>query len=175
MRILLRSLVFFVTVGVVIAAGLWFADRPGQVELNWLGYRIDAGMHVIIIGVLLITLLLVVLYRLWWAIMRVAPGVGRIWRESRQRKGYAALTDGLVAVAAGDRDEAAKLAATAESILDNPPLTLLLSAQAAQLAGDNEGARAYFRQMLDRPETAFLGLRGLITYALNEDDIDRAR
>lgn len=175
MRILLRSLVFFVTVGVVITAGLWFADRPGQVELNWLGYRIDAGMHVIIVGVLLVTLLLVVLYRLWWAIMRVAPGVGRIWRESRQRKGYAALTDGLVAVAAGDRDEAAKLAAKAESILDNPPLTLLLSAQAAQLAGDNEGARAYFRQMLDRPETAFLGLRGLITYALNEDDIDRAR
>jgi HemY protein len=172
---LLRALVFFVTLGVVIAAGVWLADRPGEVGLTWLGYRIDAGMHVIVIGVLVITLLLVILYRLWWAVMRVAPGVGRMWRDSRRRKGYAALTDGLVAVAAGDRDEAAKLAAKAESILDNPPLTLLLSAQAAQLTGDKEGARAYFRQMLDRPETAFLGLRGLITYALNEGDADRAR
>jgi HemY protein len=175
MKIILRSVLFFVTLAVLIGVVSWFADRPGEVNLTWLGYRIDTGFHVIVIGILVITLLLVVLYRLWWMLMRVAPGMGRIWRDSRQRKGYAALTDGLVAVAAGDRDEAAKLASKAEKLLENPPLTLLLSAQAAQLEGDMEKARGYFREMLDRPETAFLGLRGLITYALNDGDIDRAR
>lgn len=175
MRMLIRALVFFVALAILIGVVSWFADRPGQVELTWLGYRVDAGVHVILIGILVIAAVLVVLHRLWWGLMRVAPGMGRFWRESKRRKGYAALTDGLVAVAAGDTSEAAKLAAKAENILDNPPLTLLLSAQAAQMSGDNEKARGYFRQMLDRPETAFLGLRGLITYALNEGDIERAR
>ena len=34
---------------------------------------------------------------------------------------------------------------------------MLLSAQAAQLRGDEGAAARYFNNMLDRPETAFLG------------------
>ena len=81
--------------------------------------------------------------------------------------GYRALTQGMVAVAAGDAEEAQKLARKADALLAEPPLTLLLSAQAAQLNGD-ETARPqrYFTAMLDRAETEFLGLRGLIMQAL---------
>ena len=45
-----------------------------------------------------------------------------------------------------------------------------LAAQAAQLNGDELAARKYFTAMLDRPETRFLGLRGLLTQALKTGD-----
>jgi HemY protein len=76
----------------------------------------------------------------------------------------------MVAVAAGDPDEAQRQARKADVLLAEPPLTLLLSAQAAQLGGDEDAARRYFSEMLNRPETEFLGLRGLLTQALRAGD-----
>jgi HemY protein len=53
-------------------------------------------------------------------------------------------------------------------MLRDPPLTMLLSAQAAQLNGDDKAAERYFHTMLDMPETAFLGVRGLLTQSIRE-------
>jgi HemY protein len=76
----------------------------------------------------------------------------------------------MVAVAAGDPDEAQRQARRADALLNEPPLTLLLSAQAAQLNGDEQAAKRFFTQMLERPETAFLGVRGLLRQALDRGD-----
>ena len=62
----------------------------------------------------------------------------------------------------------------ADSLLGEPPLTLLLSAQAAQLEGDERAAKGYFEAMLARPETEFLGLRGLLVDATKTGDRARA-
>jgi HemY protein len=76
----------------------------------------------------------------------------------------------MVAVAAGDAAEAGRQARRADVLLNEPPLTMLLSAQAAQLSGDEAAAGRYFRDMLERPETAFLGLRGLLIQAQRNND-----
>ena len=91
-----------------------------------------------------------------------------------ERRGYRELTQGLAAVAAGDGAEAQKHARKAEQLLAEPPLTLLLSAQAAQLAGDRDGAKRAFNAMLEDEQMAFLGLRGLIGQALREGDQSQA-
>src|SRR6185503_2820174 len=52
--------------------------------------------------------------------------------------------------------------------------TLLLAAQAAQLEGDETAARRYFEEMLKRPETAFLGVRGLLMQAMRTGDTTAA-
>jgi HemY protein len=70
--------------------------------------------------------------------------------------------------------ESRKLAHRAEALLEEPPLTLLLSAQAAQLDGDDTAAERYFEAMLDNPELEFLGLRGLLTRALRSGEAQRA-
>jgi HemY protein len=85
-----------------------------------------------------------------------------------------ALTRGLAAVAAGDGVDAQRQARKAEQLLDEPSLTLLLSAQAAQLNGDREGAHRAFHAMLDDEQMSFLGLRGLITQALRDGDQAKA-
>src|SRR5215469_652584 len=91
-------------------------------------------------------------------------------RERRRRAGYRALTQGMVAVAAGDPQDARRCARRADALLADPPLTLLLSAQAAQLEGDEMAAKKFFTAMLDRRETEFLGLRGLLNQALRVGD-----
>ena len=61
----------------------------------------------------------------------------------------------------------------ADKLLDHAPATLLLSAQTAQLEGD-EGAARTFQEMLKHQETEFLGLRGLLAQAMKDGDWESA-
>ena len=122
-------------------------------------------------------LILVCDRRLWLLYRWIVGAPGALlegWGESRRRRGYRELTQGLAAVAAGDGAEAQKHARKAEQLLAEPALTLLLSAQAAQLTGDRDGAKRAFNAMLDDEQMAFLGLRGLIGQALREGDQSQA-
>ena len=84
------------------------------------------------------------------------------------------LSRGLVAAAAGDSAEARRHARKAGSLLGAPPLALLLTAQAAQLDGDERGQMDAYHAMLEHPETEFLGLRGLFMQAMRRDDTQQA-
>ncbi|MET4805906.1 heme biosynthesis HemY N-terminal domain-containing protein [Limibacillus sp. MBR-115] len=167
-------LFFFIKLAIVIAAAIWLVERPGRVSVEWLGYRIDSSVGVLLLAVFLLMIAGTLLYR-FLATLRRAPGsIRQGLRDGRRERGYLALTQGMVAVAAGDPEEARKLATRANRLLDEPPLTLLLSAQAAQLNGDEAAAERYFLAMLEREETAFLGLRGLVNQALKAGDEDKA-
>ena len=85
-------------------------------------------------------------------------------------KGYHAISRGLIAIGAGDHRVARKSADEAARLSPDEPLTLLLSAQSAQMAGDRGGADSAFRAMVRRDETKLLGLRGLYVEAQRRDD-----
>ncbi|MGE4280830.1 MAG: heme biosynthesis protein HemY, partial [Magnetospirillum sp.] len=95
-------------------------------------------------------------------------------REARRQRGYAALSDGLAAVAVGDRKRAGKLAKQADKLLADPALTGLLTAQAAELSGDDGEAEKRLTSMVERPQTALLGLKGLLTLAKRRGDTEAA-
>jgi HemY protein len=168
---MLRALFYWLILAVLVGVAWYLADqKPGQVSLEWLGYRIDTSMGILLLAVGLLAGVAAVIYRFWRGLRRMPKGVGHSLRQSRQRRGYRALTQGMVAVAAGEAGEASRWARKADELLDEPPLTMLLSAQAAQLNGDDQAAKRYFTAMLKRDETRFLGLRGLITQALHDGD-----
>lgn len=172
----MRRLVFYVVgLAILIAIAVWLADRPGNVEIQWGDYLITTSVAVLVLVIAILAVVVAILYRGWiW----LKKGPGR-WRKSlhqnRREKGYESLTRGLVALAAGDSSEARRYARRADDMLDRPPLTLLLSAQAAQLDGDDKAATETFEAMLERPETEFLGLRGLMVEALRRGDYEAAR
>lgn len=166
-RVLLLYLPLLV---VLVGAALYFAYNPGDVTLEWLGYRLD--MHVGA-AVFLIVVVFLLLHFLWWVLSLVLhspQSFSLAMSNSRKARGYRALTRGLTAVAAGDAAEARRQAKVAHDLLGEPPLTLLLAAQAAQLAGDESSAERYFAHLTHAPETALLGLRGLTTGALKRGD-----
>ena len=166
-----RRLVFWaVAIAALIAAATWLADNPGSATLEWRGWRVDSTVAVLVGVVAAIAVAAAIIYRAARAVWRV-PGRLLAWRRlARREKGYRVLTRGLVAVAAGEAEEARKLASRAEKLLGDPPLTKLLTAQTAQLIGDEAAARKHFADMLEQPETAFLGLRGLILASREEGD-----
>lgn len=169
-----RALFYVIEVAVVVAIAVWLANRPGAVVVDWQGWRIETSVGILALALFVVVVLAAMLYSAWRWLRRQPHELSAARRHRREASGYRALTDGLAAVAAGDAAAARKLARRADSLLKSPPLTLLLSAQAAQLDGDEATARRCFEQMLERPETEFLGLRGLILQALRDGDDARA-
>lgn len=169
-----RTLAYLLVLVVLVGAAVWLADHPGDVSLEWQGWRIETSVAVLGLGVAAVAVLSALVYRVWLFFRRVPGRMAAGRRESRRRRGYLALTRGMVAVAAGDAAEARRQMKRADGLLGDPPLTMLLSAQALQLSGDEKAAEKFFSAMLARPETEFLGVRGLLTQSLRRGDTGKA-
>lgn len=170
----MRWIIVLIALGILAAAAGWLAGHPGTVSLEWEGYRVDTSVAVALVLLAVFTGIVALLYRAWRSLRRSPGNFSRFREGGRRRRGFEALSRGMVAVAAGDVDAAKRHARRAESLLNDPTLTMLLSAQAAQLEGDEKAAAALFTAMLDRRETEFLGVRGLLTQALKREDWDEA-
>jgi HemY protein len=166
---------FFLLLLIGLAFGLgWLIDRPGDITLNWQGYRIETS---VLVGLGILLGVAVALAAAWNIINFVfrAPSAISVGRGARRReKGYGALSRGIIAVGMGDAKLAIKAAAEAQRHLPEEPLALLLSAEAAQLAGDYHAVEAAFKEMTQRDDMRLLGLRGLHAHAHQRGDIDKA-
>jgi HemY protein len=168
--ITLRTLFWFLAAVAAMLGAVWLAERPGAVTAEFRGWRLDTSVGALMVAIVIAILVSIGLWLLYRWIVGAPGALLEGWGDSRRRRGYRELTQGLAAVAAGDGSEAQKHARKAEKLLAEPALTLLLSAQAAQLTGDRDGAKRAFNAMLDDEQMAFLGLRGLIGQALREGD-----
>lgn len=165
-----RALAIFVFLAALSALAIWLAESPGHLVIDWRGYEIRTSFVAGAAAALVCAFLTVFAYRLVATVLSGPGAFGSFVKERRTRKGYRALSRGMVAVAAGDAVEARRFSAQAQKLLDEPPLTLLLSAQAAQLEGDQQAATRFFERMLETPDTEFLGLRGLFVQASRAGD-----
>jgi HemY protein len=116
-----------------------------------------------------------VLAALIWSILRAILRAPAAARARRSAQGLRALSNGLLAVGAGDSRAATRHAREARRLAGREPLVLLLDAQAAQLRGDRDGAERTFNAMADHEGTRLLGLRGLFIEAQRKGDIAGAR
>jgi len=168
------ALILLIFVGLATAAALHLAGLPGEARLSWPGFEIAApsGMAAIIGGVAAILLVVAVwlLASLWTA----PKSIGRRRRRMRRSHGESEAAEALVALAAGEGAMAERHAMRAQRLMGDVPLTLLLSAQSARLNGKSDAALERFRAMAERPDTAFLGLRGQLALAIERDDVPAA-
>lgn len=101
--------------------------------------------------------------------------ISRYFDRNRERKGYQALADGLMALASGEGRVAMNKAARAERYLRKPELTNLLTAQAAEMAGDRRKATETYRKLISDDATRFVGVRGIMKQKLADGDTETAR
>jgi HemY protein len=172
---MIRVVIFLLAATVLAAGGVWFADRPGDVAITWMGYRIETSVMVAALALVALVALLMLLWTIVRGILRSPEQVSLFFRHRRAVKGYLAITRGLIAVGAGDLRIARKAADDAARLSPGDPLALLLTAQSAQMAGDRSGAERAFRAMTTRDDTKLLGLRGLYIEAQRRDDPQAAR
>jgi HemY protein len=167
---MIRVLVYLVIVAVLAFGAVWFAERPGDVAITWQGRRIDTSVMVLLAAVAAVAAATVMAWSILRAILRAPDIVSRYMRIRRGERGYRAVSQGLIAVGSGDARAAKKFTTEAVRIAPREPLTLLLSAQTAQLSGDRDAAVATFQEMADRDDTRVLGLHGLFVEAQRRHD-----
>ncbi len=169
-----RVATFVVLLAGVIFVAVWIADRPGSVVIDWQGYRIESTIAGLALFMTLVFLIFAAVYGLWRQIKRGAKFLGGGRFASRRERGYRALSNGLVAIAAGDTVAAKRYAKQVEHLLSGQPLSRLLLAQTAQLDGKTEAAMQHYQAMMSDRKTAFLGIRGLLADAKRRGDQSHA-
>jgi len=171
---MIRALSLFIGLALVASAAAWLGDRPGNVAVDWQGWRIETSVAAGVVALALLLAAGALVYRGWLWLKRSPWTIGQARRDSRRRRGEIALFSGMTALAAGEGDEALKLGRRAETLLDRSPLPLMLSAQAAQQSGHASEATRLYNRMLDQPDTEFLGVRGLLVQAIRTGNTQAA-
>jgi HemY protein len=167
---MIRVIFYLIVVALLAFGAVWLAERPGEVAITWQGRRIDTSVFVLIAAVAAVAVATVILWSILRAILRAPENIARYRRYRRGQRGYLAVSQGLIAVGSGDARAAKRLTAEAARIAPREPLTLLLSAQSAQLSGDHDTAVATFQEMAHRDDTRVLGLHGLFVEAQRRSD-----
>ncbi|MBI1202311.1 MAG: heme biosynthesis protein HemY [Rhodopseudomonas sp.] len=167
---MIRVVLFLVALALIATGFVWFADRPGDVAVTWMGYRVETSLMVAALAVAALVVVVMIVWSILRGIWRSPEQVSLFFRHRRAMRGYLAITRGLVAIGAGDTRLAVKSADEAARLSPGDPLMLLLSAQSAQLSGDRIGAERAFHEMLRHENTKLLGLRGLYIEAQRRND-----
>ena len=167
---MIRILIFFLTLVLVAGAITYFSGLEGRIQAEAFGLKFDGPSGLIAGGFFALVIGLIYLTSIFKDIMRLPSTIRAREEKTRREKGVTALARGLEAVAVGDAADASHHARIARRHLSETSLTRLLTAQAAQMNGDDVVARESFSAMLEAPETEFLGLRGLYAQALARDD-----
>ena len=165
---------------IAIAAGLafgvaWILETPGEVVIAFAGREwslTPIGSLIALVVLLVAAVVILKVLGFIIALMRFLLGdetaISRYFNRSRERRGFNALSDGMIALASGDSKRAMKKAAKAEKLLGRKDVTGLVSAQAAELNGDKTRAIGYYKTMLDDSRTRFVGVSGLMRQKLEE-------
>ena len=172
---MIRVVIFLLAIGALAFGAVWLADRPGEVMIVWQGRRIDTSVAVLAIAVAAVAALAVLAWSILRAIVRSPAALRQQLHMRASRRGYLALSQGLIAVGSGDARAARRFADEAGRIAPGEPLTLMLGAQSAQLAGDRAAAERTFKAMALRDDTRLFGLHGLFIEAQRRNDPAAAR
>lgn len=158
-----------IRIGVTLLVGMAIAllavaasGEPGVLVVEWLGWRLDtsAAAGSLLIGIL--ALAAVGFWRLMIWIGEAPQRAARLRAEARRRESYAALARGYLALAAGETDDARRMARRAADAAEDAPILVgLLNAQTAEAAGDDASARGAYEALLAHPDAQGSARQGL--------------
>lgn len=178
----LIKIVLFITVIAALTLGAaYLTESSGGIRIAIANMEFNLGpLQAVIAAVALVVAiwLLLKLLSLCLAVLRFLNGdetaISRYFDRNRERKGFEALSDGLMALASGEGRLAMSKAAKAEKYLGRPELTNLISAQAAEISGDSKKAEDIYKRLLTDNRTRFVGVRGIMKQKLASGDTETA-
>ncbi|MBK0325997.1 tetratricopeptide repeat protein [Rhodobacteraceae bacterium F11138] len=179
---LIKILVFIAIIALLAIGAGYLMESEGGVQITLAGTEYTLSpLQSAIAAILLVVLvwLGLKLLSLLVATLKFLNGddtaLSRYFDRNRERKGYEALSEGLLALASGEGKLAMSKASKAERYLHKPELTNLLTAQAAELTGDRTKAATTYKQLIKTDSTRFVGVRGIMKQKLADGDTDTAR
>jgi HemY protein len=170
---MIRGLWFFAQLAVLVVIAVLLAEQPGSASIEWHGWLVETSAGMLVAFIVVLAVILIVLWRLWRGLTATPHAISRYRRNRRRARGHAALVRSLSAIASEEGAAALRHVRDANEIAE-PALAHLAAAEAAELAGDTERAEAEYGRLRERPETALIGLRGLIGLAERRGDLAKA-
>ncbi len=178
---LAKALIFFAVVAALSWGAALLSETDGGIRIAMMGWEVTFGplqaaiaAVVLVVGVWLVMKIVGLLL----AVLRFLTGdetaISRYFDRNRERRGYAALSEAMLALASGESRVAMARAAKAEKLLGKPELTSLITAEAAMAAGDKAKAEAAWKALLEDPRSRFVGIRGLMQMKLESGDTETA-
>ncbi len=172
------KVLFFVFVVAALSLGAAILlDIGGTLRIAFAGWELTLGplqMVIAAVALLIVTWGVIKVLGLILATIRFLTGdetaISRYFDRNREKRGYQAVSDGMMALASGEGRLALLKAQRAQKYLDQPELTTLLIAQAAEVIGDGQKATEAYKLLLGNPDTRFVGIRGLMKQKLAEGD-----
>jgi HemY protein len=178
---LFKILLFVALVGAVAFGVQELLTITGDVTIRFGGNEYVLSPLMVIIGLLVMMLALYILFKvagLLVSILRWVNGddtaFSRYAARRKERRGYEALSESLIALASGEARDAAAKAQKAERYLERPELTDMLVAQAAEAAGEHDKAAEAYKRLVKNDRTRFVGVRGLMRQKLDAGDTETA-
>lgn len=169
---MIQSLWFFIQMTFIVGGTVWLATRPGTVDIEVMNYGMTMHAGIFFLLFILLIVLVLFLYRVVRAIISLPRTLAHYQEKDKRKKGYRALTRGLVAVAAGDAKKATQFSRQTKILMPNENgLPVLLEAQAARLRGEEGLAQNRFQELMKDKDAAFLGIRGLLKSALDDGNM----
>ncbi len=174
---LIKILAFVAAVTGLTFGAVRLAELPGDAKITLAGVELTLSplqMAFALLALVVLVWLALRLFGLLVAVFRFLNGdetaISRYFTRNRERKGFEALADGMMAAASGEGHLALAKAAKAERYLGRPELTNLLTAQAAEMTGDRRKAEETYKRLLDDDRTRFVGIRGIMKQKLADGD-----
>ncbi|MFT7596651.1 MAG: HemY protein [Paracoccaceae bacterium] len=179
---LIKILVFVAAIAALSLGAGYLMETGGGVQITVAGTEFTLGPLQSVMAALAlfgVVWVFLKLLSLLLATLRFLNGdetaLSRYFDRGRERRGYQALADGLMALASGEGRLAMSKASKAEKYLNKPELTNLLTAQAAEMSGDTRKATETYKKLISTEATRFVGVRGIMKQKLAEGDTDTAR
>lgn len=178
----LAKIIFFVVAVAALALGAgWLLEADGGVRVIVGGQEVTLGPLQSVIALVLLVLavwiglkLLGMVIAFWKFLNGDETALSRYFARNKAAKGFDALAEGMMALASGEGRLALAKAEKADRYLNRPDLTNLLTAQAAELAGDRKKAEETYRKLVQNESTRFVGVRGIMKQKLADGDTDAA-
>ena len=178
---LIKILIFVAMVMLISFGAGRLMEAQGGVMIQYAELELSFGAlqaALLVLGLLVSFWLVLKLLGLVVALLRFINGdetaLTRYFDRNRERRGFEALSDGLMALASGDGRDAMAKARKADRLLNRPDLTNLIMAQAAVANGDRQTAKATYKKLLKDPKTRFVGTYGLLQQHLQDGDTEVA-
>ncbi|WP_375229471.1 heme biosynthesis protein HemY [Roseobacter sp. S98] len=178
---LIKIILFVAAVAALALGAGYLLESEGGVQVTVMGSEYTFGplqSVIAVVGFVVAVWILLKVLSLLVATWRFLNGdetaLSRYFDRNRERKGFDALSEGLMALASGEGRVAMAKAAKADRYLNKPELTNLLTAQAAEMAGDRRKAEETYKKLVANSATRFVGVRGIMRQKLEDGDTDTA-
>jgi HemY protein len=178
---LIKIILFMAIIAALALGAVYLLEASGGVLITVMGTEYSFGPLQSVIGAIVLVVLVWIVLKLvslLVATLKFLNGdetaISRYFDRNRERKGFDALSEGLMALASGEGRVAMAKAEKAKRYLNKPEMTDLMTAQAAELAGDRRTAEETYRKLVRNPSTRFVGVRGIMKQKLAEGDTDTA-